>query len=205
MSIRTEPLLVRAVAWAVGLWLRRFDVHGIDAVREGYRRLLVKRGPILLCASHESLADGPLLWWALAAVKAPYVVTDVSLFPRWFAPFALFRTVAVRQGAGLAPATRAKLAELVRRGETVLIFPKGTREEPFSYLVGALLSEFSELRVGLIQLKTAPLSESWRIPRLGTRFDLNWAVMKKPEGGEGLHGIRERALKVTSELEALPC
>lgn len=210
---QTEPTLMRWLRALVGYWVRasRYELRGVESLRAGYGRLLAEgSGPVLLCASHVSLADGPLLWWVLSGIRSPWVVADPLSFPSRLtrAVLGLFpKAVFVRQGAGLAGQreARLRLRRILERGEAVLIFPGGTSGEPYSYLVGALLGDCPELKVGLIGLRATPEPSGWEWPRAGSRFDFGWSVLPPFEASRGLAGVRERALSVGRALEGVSC
>jgi 1-acyl-sn-glycerol-3-phosphate acyltransferase len=206
-----ERLWLKFVRALIGFWVqgRRYAFTGLEPLQASFARCVAAPGPVLLCATHGSLADGPLLWWALSRTRAPWVVADPSDFPvaiRFFFPF-FPRCVRIRQGGGLVAQrkARARLVRILERGETVLLFPGGTKGEPFSYLAGALMKDVARLRVVGLGIALTPKPTSWRIPERGAQVELSWRELSQNPASEGLRGIRERAVAVASALETLPC
>lgn len=99
------------------------------------------------------------------------------------------KVIAVRQGSGPlahAATTRLVLSKL-SRGESILLFPAGddSIEEPYSVLLGQVLSAAPETRV---------LCVRWE------RNALSYRELEVESKATGWRGVRERALTVRSAL-----
>lgn len=208
-------------AWGlffVFAWLklgRRYRIADLARIRGTYRSLAVEaRGPLVICATHPTRADGPVLLWALASPltylrhpsRYPWIVADPGLFrfPRLQKSLGLFwKSVYIRQGAGLKKneSTIQRIERLLDRNETVLLFPEGTREDGHpSYLLGRLLEKFPEATVLCLALTPCGPCERREMPRNGTRFQISPTAIAPRARSQGARAAWDLARRVQEEL-----
>jgi 1-acyl-sn-glycerol-3-phosphate acyltransferase len=107
-----------------------FRWFGRWAVRRRYRVLLhetrqVPAGPVILCANHIGVIDGPLL--AVFAPRPVHVLTKDDMFRGPLGRLLLAVGQIPLDRAGADPAAIKTCVKVLRSGRVVGIFPEGTR------------------------------------------------------------------------------
>ena len=132
-------------AWLIGRPIFSALIRTFAPLRTYGNERVPRHGPLVLCCNHFSWLDP----WALG-VGVPRTVYYVAKQEAhdtpvmgWF--IRLFGTAAIRRGESDREAVRV-MREIVRRGETLGMFPEGTRQkrEPGPVLPGAAMVAIQE-------------------------------------------------------------
>jgi 1-acyl-sn-glycerol-3-phosphate acyltransferase len=151
----------------------RWRIRGAGRCREEYTRLLADRRPLLVVANHLTMLDSAVIGWglgsALGHVARPRGLPwNVPLRSRveksglWRALAYITKCVPVPRGGDRREVAEVleKLADLLRAGEAVLMFPEGGRSrsgrvdpEATADGVGRLVKEVEGCRVLCVYLR----------------------------------------------------
>ncbi|MGH7818851.1 MAG: lysophospholipid acyltransferase family protein [Candidatus Binatia bacterium] len=219
----SSPLWAPAVAALQGL-VMGWTIADLDAVRAAYRRVRSEPGrPLLVCANHLTLVDSAIIAWALGS-PASYV-WDYGSLP-WNLPES--RNFATNPVNGLLvylmkciPITRsssgeevgralAKIAWLLRRGETALVFPEGGRGRTGridvaagTYGAGRIVNAVGGCRVLCVYLRGEG-QETWSdLPARGERFRVLLDCFEPASARKGLRGSLDVTRQILERLAAL--
>jgi hypothetical protein len=213
------PAVVALMRWGLG-----WRLEGAEAVRREYRALWkAGEGPVLVCANHLTLIDSALVAWALGSpawyvthyAALPWNVPErrnfaASLWPRLLVY--LMKCVPVTRGGDRAEvaAVLARLAHLLARGDTVLLFPEGGRSrsgrveaESVTYGVGRLLGEVPACRVLCVYVRGARQDTFSDLPRRGERFSVRTAMLRPASPWTGLRRARDVSQQIIRTLAQL--
>ena len=217
-----SPLWVPLVVLVMRFWMRG-RIDGGEAVRREYRQLVAAGGPILVCANHLTLVDSAVVAWALGS-PAWYLAHYAAL--PWNVPerrnFAesigsrvlvyLMKCVPVTRGGERAEvaAVLGRLAQLLTRGETVLLFPEGGRsrsgrvdEENATYGVGRLLAIVPGCRVLCVYARGDRQESFSDLPARHERFRVRCEALRPTSPSTGLRGARDVARQIVGALARL--
>lgn len=225
----------RAVSWLLSpLWMGaavvllrgvgRYRIEGLREVRRTYRRLRSDaEGPLLVCANHLTLIDSALVAWALGSPfwwwrhfrELPWNVPEETLFastPTRRALAWLVKCVPIRRGGDRrrTAQTLSRLLHLLRRGESVLIFPEGGRSrvgrvdvEARTYGVGRVLGAVPDCRVLCVHLRGEGQRAMSDLPRRGERFAVSLSLHAPASEARGLRRSVELTRQVLERLADL--
>lgn len=178
------------------------------------------RGPWILCPNHLTMIDSVVIAYAMAPMhrylfryrQLPWNLPERANFQQnIFLALLCYLTKCIPVDRGgdrsKVKATMDKCAHLLARGESLLIFPEGTRSrtgrvdrESFSYGVGRLLTHSSECRVMCIYLRGARQETYGTFPRFGEFFTIRIEPFRPATNGGGLKAQREAARQVVERL-----
>lgn len=226
LGVQRVACLVLAPFWAavVGLVVRvagfRFD--GIAEARRHYARLRAEPGPLLVCANHLTLVDSFLVAFALGSpawfvthfASWPWNVPEATVFARtpWAraATWSLKCVTILRGRRDAVAATLDRVAYLLRRGETVLVFPEGGRSrtgrvdvEARTYAVGRILRAVPGCRVLCVHLRGEGQADYSDLPARGERFRVAFSDFEPKSEQGGLRGSVDLSAQVLGELARL--
>lgn len=217
------PLWVPAVVVVMRFWMG-WRIEGVAAVRREYRALReAGEGPVLVCANHLTLVDSALVAWALGSPG--WYVAHYAALP-WNVPerrnFAeslgsrvlvyLMKCVPVTRGGDRAEvaAVLGRLAHLLARGETVLLFPEGGRsrsgrveEASATYGVGRVLGAVPGCRVLCVYLRGDRQRSFGDVPAPGERFQVRCAIVHPTSPAVGLRAARDVSRQIVQTLARL--
>jgi 1-acyl-sn-glycerol-3-phosphate acyltransferase len=210
------PLVVGVLRFGLG-----WRIEGAREARRRYRA--ARRGArsgILVCANHLTMVDSFAIAWALA--PAWWYVLHYGAVP-WNTPerenFArtrpmralvwLLKCIPVRRGGDRreVAGVLARVAWLLSRGETALIFPEGGRSRTgrvdtsaTTYGVGRIVRAVPGLRVLCVHLR-GERQESWSdLPARGERFRVRVEELEPKSERGGLRGSLEVSQQVLAKL-----
>lgn len=213
------PTLVALMRFGLG-----WRIDGAAEARREYRALWDgEGGPILVCANHLTLIDSALVAWALGS-PAWYLAHYAAL--PWNVPerrnFAdslpsrllvwLLKCVPVTRGGDRTEVAGvlARLAHLISRGETVLLFPEGGRsrsgrveEESATYGVGRLIGALPGCRVLCVYVRGEHQNGSTALPRRGERFHVRCRMLRPASELQGLRRARDVSQQIVRALVEL--
>jgi len=226
---------VLAQAFAPLTWLltvgwmrlgRRYRILDRSAVRRRFRDLLVEGdGPVIVCANHLTVIDSLLLIWALASVwngalksaLFPWNVPEKSNYyknPLLCAFCYLGKCLPiVRRGPRVEiRKVLDRVAYLLTRGESVMLFPEGGRSrsgrvslENFAYGVGTVLQEVPRARVLCVYLRGVEQGGFCDLPPSGERFYVDLKMLTPRTEQTGRRGARDLATQVVETLVEMEC
>jgi hypothetical protein len=200
---------------------QRYRIPELQRVR---KELLAQaghqRGPLLICANHLTLIDSLVIQWALTSSWR--FVWRRDLFA-WNLPdkhnlatFWWWRVIGyfgkcipvIRKGTlEQARQTLDKVIWLLRRGQSVVIFPEGGRSRvgrvdraSVTYGVGQILQAVPGTRVLCVFLRGRGQAAYSDYPSRGERFvvRLNW--MTPSTVSAGMRGARDLAMQIVGQL-----
>jgi hypothetical protein len=202
----------------------RYRIEDLRGVRREYRRLRAQTpGALLVCPNHLTLIDSALVAWALGSPswwwrhfsELPWNVPEETLFAStrsrrvlaW-----LLKCVPIRRGGDRRrmAETLGRLLHLLRRGESVLIFPEGGRTRlghvdvgARTYGVGRVLGAVPGCRVLCVHLRGLGQQEMADVPRRGERFRVRLALHEPSSQARGLRRSVDLTRQVLEQLAGL--
>ncbi len=225
---RAIGLLSFPLLGGIVIWLMRFvmgyRIPNRHQVRRRVKELLhEERGPLLICANHLTLIDSALIEWALASNWT--YLRHFRLFP-WSMPekHNYWRNVLLRVVCYLGkcvPVVRGgppeqtkltlqKLRYLLERGESLFIFPEGTRSRTgqvetknHAYGVGRLLTAVEGVRVLCVYLRGHHQERASNLPRRGEVFYSDVELITPSSVHQGLRATRDISTQIVEKLSEM--
>jgi len=227
LALGTQVLIGRLSAWlyapVVTLIMRlvmRYRFRDLRQVRRRFAQIRADHpGPLLICPNHLTMVDSAIVAWALAPTRR--YLTDYAALP-WNVPeqtnFAnpflrvfcyLAKCLPIRRGGSRQSqqAVMAKCAEVMRRGEPVLVFPEGRRSrrggvdtEAMADGVGRLIKAVPGCKVLCVYLRGDGQDAYSALPRRGERFYVDLSLIEPSATGQGIRATRELTTAVLEEL-----
>jgi len=203
---------------------RGWRLEGAAAVRRQYRTLWqADEGPILICANHLTMIDSAIVAWALGSpmwllahyAALPWNVPERRNFSASLASrilVYLMKCVPVTRGGDRDEVARVlgRLTHLLRRGETVLMFPEGGRSrtgrvdpENVAYGIGRLIAAVPGCRVVCVYVRGEQQDGFSDLPVAGERFHVRLASLRPATPLGGLRGARDLTQQVGRALAEL--
>jgi 1-acyl-sn-glycerol-3-phosphate acyltransferase len=216
-----SPLWVPAVVLLMRA--RGWRLEGAAATRREFRALWADGGPILICANHLTMVDSAIVAWALGSPA--WLLAHYAALP-WNVPerrnfsaslgsrilVYLMKCVPVTRGGDRdeIAGVLGRLTHLVRRGETVLMFPEGGRSrtgrvdpENVTYGIGHLLQAVPGCRVVCVYVRGEQQDEFSDLPLAGERLHVRLASLRPATSLGGLRGARDLTQQVGHALAEL--
>jgi 1-acyl-sn-glycerol-3-phosphate acyltransferase len=212
--------------YSIEAWLRfrRYRIRDWRRVRAEFAALVGdRRGPLLVCANHLTLVDSLIIQWALAPGWRLFVRPDwffwnlpdkynmsVNLFVRLLGYFG--KCVLVRRKGPPEEVRQAldKVAFLLARGQSVLVFPEGGRSrvgrvdtENFMYGVGRMIQETPRARVVCVFARGVGQRVYTNFPRPGESFVVRMKRVELATTFKGMRADRDLATQVVRHLREM--
>jgi len=207
-------------------WMRwrRYRIADRSRIRAEFAALVGdRRGPLLVCANHLTLIDSLIIQWALAPGWRLFVRPEwffwnlpdkynmsINLFVRalgYFGKCVLVRRQGPPEEARLA---LDKVAFLLGRGQSVLVFPEGGRSrlgrvdtENFMYGVGRMLQESPEARVVCVFARGVGQRVYSNYPRPGETFVVRMKRVGPTTAFQGMRADRDLATQIIRHLREM--
>jgi 1-acyl-sn-glycerol-3-phosphate acyltransferase len=220
VSFALAPLWTAMVALAIHRAGYRFE--GLDQTRRLYAKLRAEPGPLLVCANHLTLVDSFLVafalghpaWFVTHFASLPWNVPEATVFARtpWLraATWSLKCVTIVRGRRDAVAATLARVVHLLRRGETVLVFPEGGRSrvgrvdvDARTWAVGRMLRAVPDCRVLCVHLRGEGQATFSDFPKRGERFRVTLSCFEPKTERRGLRACVDLSSQVLGELARL--
>ncbi len=233
VGLRVQEVLSHAAApltyGALSAWMRfgrRYRIPNLREVRREFAAQAWDRpGPLLICANHLTLIDSLVIQWAmtsawrLASRRRAFAwnLPDRQNLARhwwWRVVGYAGKCIPVVRG-GTPEQTRRtldKVAWLLERGQSVLIFPEGGRSrvgrvdrEGVSYGVGQILQAVPGARVRCVFLRGRGQEAFSDYPARGETFVVRMERVAPSTSSAGMRGARDLAMQIVgrlSEMEA---
>ncbi|HEX7486024.1 MAG TPA: lysophospholipid acyltransferase family protein [Vicinamibacterales bacterium] len=211
---------------SLAAWMRcrRYRIPDLRSTRAEFAALVLeRRGPLLVCANHLTLIDSLIIQWALAPGWRLFVRPDwffwnlpdkynmsVNPFLRVLGYFG--KCVLVHRKGPPEEARRAldKVAFLMARGQSVLVFPEGGRSRVgrvettnFMYGVGRMLQETPTARVVCVFARGLGQREYSNFPRRGETFFVRMERLAPTTAFHGMRADRDLATQIVRHLSAM--
>jgi 1-acyl-sn-glycerol-3-phosphate acyltransferase len=181
------------------------------------------RGPLLVCANHLTLIDSLIIQWALAPGWRLFVRPDwflwnlpdkynMSVNPWVRALGYLGKCMLVLRRGPPEEARRAldKVAFLLSRGQSVLVFPEGGRSrvgrvdtQNFVYGVGRMVQETPSARVVCVFARGLGQRAYTNFPRRGETFFIRMKPVAPTTASRGLRADRDLATQIVRHLSVM--
>jgi hypothetical protein len=228
LSVQRAAGRLLSPLWVPGVVLlmraRGWGLEGAAATRRQYRTLWqADEGPILICANHLTMVDSAIVAWALGSPA--WLLAHYAALP-WNVPerrnfstslpsrilVYLMKCVPVTRGGDRDEVARVlgRLTHLLRRGETVLMFPEGGRSrtgrvdpENVTYGIGRLIAAVPGCRVVCVYVRGERQDAFSDLPLAGERFHMRLASLRPATSLGGLRGARDLTQQVGRALAEL--
>ena len=218
-----DQALVLLTYYAIEAWLRfrGYEVLDRRRIRKEFAALVGdQRGPLLVCANHLTLIDSLIIQWALAPGWRLFLRPDwflwnlpdrynMSVNP-WVRALGYFgKCVLVLRKGPPEEARRAldKVAFLLSRGQSVLVFPEGGRSrigrvdpDRVMYGVGRMLQQTPGTRVLCVYARGIGQREYGDYPRPGETFFVRLSAFAPSTAHLGLRADRDLAMQIVGRL-----
>lgn len=232
---RTEIQIQKTIAWASGpliyllvaAWMkyvRGYKVERIRDIRREFDELNQSHpGPWIICANHLTLIDSFILIWALGTPWRYFF--HPHLFA-WNLPEKmnfyhnpasrllcyLGKCIPVVRGGSRETAhnTRKKIHFVLEKGESLMIFPEGTRSrsgriepESVSYAIGDLVLNSPQASILCVYLRGVNQKTFGNYPARHERFKIKLERVEVRSSSSGLRAQRELSIQVISKLKQM--
>ncbi len=215
--------LIPVTYYGIVGWLRyrRYRVPDLSRLRAEFAALdRGRRGPLLVCANHITLVDSLVIQWALAPgwrllVRPRWFIWNLpdrhNISATWF-----LRTLGylgkcvpvLREGPPEeARRTLEKVAFLLARGQSVLVFPEGGRSrighvdlDRVMYGVGRMLQQAPGARVLCVYARGIGQREHSDYPRPGETFFVRLSAFAPSTAHQGIRADRDLAMQIVGRL-----
>ena len=210
--------------WIVLRFVRGHRFEGLAEVRREYAGIRSRSaGPMLVCANHLTMVDSFLITSALGSPVrhilhysgVPWNVPERLNFavqPWQRAIIYVLKCIPIQRGGKRSEVAGvlARLAYLLRRGETALIFPEGGRSrsgrvepEAAATGVGRVIRLVPNCRVLCVYLR-GRRQQSWSfLPERKDRFDVAIREIEPKTDHAGLRGSRDLVRQVVKTLHEM--
>jgi len=218
--------LVPLTYYGLVAWMRwhGYRLHDLAAARAAFEAQAGREpGPLLLFANHLTLIDSLFIQWAMAPawrlLFQPRVFTwnlpdRQNISRRWWIRLLCYvgKCVPVVRKATPEETRRTldKVAFLLSRGQTVLVFPEGGRSrvgrvdtENFSYGVGRMLQDTPAARVLCIFVRGRGQKAYSDYPRDGETLVVRFRRMAPATAFAGMRGARDLATQIVGQLREM--
>ncbi len=198
-----------------------YRIRDLRQVRQRVQKLMEgHRGPWLICANHLTLIDSVILAYAMFPgyrymfryQLMPWNLPEKMNFNRSKAVRTacyLSKCIPVVRGGdrGEVKATLEKCAFLLSKGESLMIFPEGTRSRSgrvntrdYPYGVGRMITTTPGCRVMCIYLRGDGQTTYSNFPKYREKFDVQVAECRPKTAFRGLKAHRECTRQVILQL-----
>ena len=210
--------------WVALRLVRGYRVEGLAAVRRETREIRARgSAPLLVCANHLTMVDSFLIAWALG--NPLWFILHFSALP-WNVPERLnfatkpwqkvvvyvLKCVPIHRGGRRSDVADvlSRVAHLLRKNESVLIFPEGGRSrsgrvevESAATGVGRVIRSVPNCRVLCVYLRGERQSAFSFAPERGDRFYAAVSEIEPKTDATGLRGSRELVRQVVRRLSEM--
>ncbi len=207
------------IAWMK--FIRHYQMPMLAQNRKKFRELVRSgEGPLVICCNHLTAVDSLLIMWALAPgwkcflrpTLMPWNLPDKANFYGKASVHALCylgRCLPVMRGGPRQEVRRTldKVNALLKRGNSILIFPEGGRSrvgrvdtENFSYGVGTILQESPHARVLCVYFRGAEQKDFSNLPKRGDTFYIDLRLVRPSSAHPGLRGARDISTQIIHSL-----
>jgi hypothetical protein len=198
-----------------------YRIEGLAEVRAKYRQIRSQSSaPLLICANHLTMIDSFLVAWALAPTwryalrydELPWNTPERKNFAatRWRAFLTyLAKCIPITRGGGFgdAAAVLNRVTQLLRYGETALIFPEGGRSrtgrvevESASWGAGRIAGSLASCRVLCVYLR-GRAQETWSgKPARGDRISVDIECIEPESDQRGARRSRDFGRQIVEQL-----
>jgi 1-acyl-sn-glycerol-3-phosphate acyltransferase len=229
-GLRVQEVIAQAFVlltyYSIAGWLRfrGYRIPDRKRTRAEFAALVGdRRGPLLVCANHLTLVDSLIIQWALTPGWRLFLRPDwffwnlpdkynmsVNTFVRALGYFG--KCVLVLRKGPPEEARRAldKVAFLLSRGQSVLVFPEGGRSRVgrvdttnFVYGVGRMLQETPSARVLCVFARGLGQRAYTNYPRRGETFFVRMTRVSPATSFHGLRADRDLATQIVRRLSEM--
>ncbi|RIL11646.1 MAG: hypothetical protein DCC75_01945 [Proteobacteria bacterium] len=204
-------------------FIYRIEILGLPEVRSRFVAISKRGKPLVICSNHLTMVDSIIIQCALASAWRYLVdyrllswnipaIENYHSKPLWRLITYLGKCIPIdRNGsADHTGSVLAKLKFLLSAGETITIFPEGTRsrtgrvnlDEP-GYGIGKIIRSVPECEVLCIYLRGRNQTRHSTFPAKGDKMYMDMELVVPERNGRGLRGVRETSLKILSKIKAM--
>jgi len=210
--------------WIALRFIGGYRIDNLAEVRRAAREIRARgSAPLLVCANHLTMVDSFLITWALG--NPLWFIVHFSALP-WNVPERLnfaanswqkaavyvLKCVPIHRGGRRrdVAGVLSRVAHLLRKHESVLIFPEGGRSrsgrvevENAATGVGRVIRSVPDCRVLCVYLRGAHQSAFSAVPERGDRFYAAVSEIEPKTDAAGLRGSRELVRQVVRRLSEM--
>jgi len=210
--------------WIALRFIGGYRIEDLADVRRESREIRARgNAPLLVCANHLTMVDSFLITWVLGSPL--WFVRHFSALP-WNVPerlnFAskswqkaviyLLKCVPIHRGGRRSDVADvlSRVAHLLRKSESVLIFPEGGRSrsgrvevDNAATGVGRVIRSVPDCRVLCVYLRGARQDAFSFVPERGDRFYAAVSEIEPKTDASGLRGSRELVRQVVRRLSEM--
>ncbi|KPA12094.1 1-acyl-sn-glycerol-3-phosphate acyltransferase [Candidatus Magnetomorum sp. HK-1] len=214
-AFTTLPLMYLAIKIA------GYRINNLDIIRKEIKKLQREhKGPWIICANHLTMIDSVLLAYAMYPL---YHYLFRYRYVPWNIPERknvnrikvvailcyLFKCIPVIRGGNRVGVNRslAKCNHVLEKGESLMIFPEGTRSrtgfittDNLQYSVGRLVHNFSDCRVLCIYMRGEGQKTYSTFPKFKDNFSIYISSYKAESRFKGLRAYRDCSLQIIEKL-----
>jgi len=201
-----------------------YRIERLESVRRDVRAILTRSdAPLLVCANHLTMIDSFLIAWAMGSPfwsfrhfwAVPWNVPDRLNFaatPWQRVLVYVLKCIPIPRGGRRAEVAGVlnRVAYLLRRGDTVLIFPEGGRSrtgrvelESAATGVGRVIRSLPGCRVLCLYLRGERQRTYSDVPARGDRFFAVASELEPKTDHGGLRGSRDLVRQVVGRLREM--
>ncbi|MBU0505642.1 1-acyl-sn-glycerol-3-phosphate acyltransferase [bacterium] len=207
--------------WCSMRLVMRYKVPKIREIRKKFRDITSQnRNPLIICANHLTMADSMVL---VCALGSPWYYFRHFHLLAWNLPeknnfySSLFSRLCCYLGKCL-PVVRGgtkeetkktfeKVSHLLYSGDSIMIFPEGTRSrqgrvavESCSYAVGKFLQRAPAAKVICFYLRGLGQHSYSKFPKYKEEFYADIKGLSPKTSSQGMRGARDLSLQIINEL-----
>ena len=200
-----------------------FRINQHAKIRREFSEIARAKSRLIICCNHLTLIDSVILLWAFASPLRYFfhyrlyswnlpAVENATRHFSWRVITYLSKCIFInRLGDAKHTGTLIeKVCYLLRSGESIMIFPEGTRSrtgrvEPqaVNYGIGRILDQIPDCQVLCVYMRGRQQSAYSDFPKRGEVFDINMQLIKPATRQRGLRALRDLSLQVISKIEEM--
>lgn len=205
-------------------WIRGYQFPNIQELRKEFKQIQkLNKEPLILCSNHLTLIDSFLLLWVFVPFFKYF--TNFKLFfwnipekknfwENFFIKIYCYigKCIPIERGGASKNSLKVlkKISYLLNKGDSVLIFPEGTRSrtgkidlENRTYGIGKILRDIPNSKVLCIYLRGMDQNNYSNIPAKNNKFFCKIELFHPQTTEKGRRADRELSLQVLKKLQKM--
>lgn len=214
------PLVITAIV-VLMRYVYRYKIRDVEAIRKRFQEIIHESDrPLLICANHLTMVDSFIASWALASggwyimhfSKLPWHVPERRNFAAtWYIHLLIYllKCVPIIRGGNRHEVSEvlSRLEYLLEIGETVFLFPEGTRSrtgrlqtDSIAHGVGRIIDKVPTSRTLCLYMR-GDHQETWgEKPITGETFYVDLSIIEPKSQLRGVRRSQDLAQQVVAHL-----